>query len=483
MTSRKDVSRDFFKLEGGKGRSDGIIKVLSGERFTPFALAKKLNARVILESSSFKEGRARYSLLLVREAFMVTQEGSRLYMERDGKRLRMKTSAKDILDALYYFARQQASLHQDIPMPAGGIGFLSYEFARFCDRIHFSHKKDPLELPDAAFIFGHIFIIFDHFTDLIYLMGLNYKEHEIDLHAAMEETEAKLNDMNFNYLSPEQEKFPGVILDKEEEKTIFLKGVEQIREEIVKGNLLQGVLSRRMRISSEISALQAYKQLRSTNPSPYLFYIDFGSYQIFGSSPEVHVKVKNGRAEIHPIAGTRRRGKNPDEDKALAEELLADEKERAEHLMLVDLARNDLGRICVPGSIRLDQYMEVEQYSHVMHLVSKVSGAVSEGITGADAIRATFPAGTVSGAPKIRAVETIDTIEKEPRRFYAGIVGYMDPEGGVDTCIAIRSGMKKDDLLVLQAGAGVVYDSTPEREYEETNEKIRALAAAVGMEV
>ncbi len=483
MIKEKTVAEDFFNLETGKGRQDGVIKTLSGERFTPFTLAKKLNAKVILESASFKKGRERYSLLLVREAFTILQEGSDLVMNREGKRHKLNTASKDILDLLSYFARQHPPLYQDIPMPAGGIGFLSYEFARFCDDMKFTLKEDTLNLPTAAFIFGHIFIIFDHYTDIIYLMGLNYKEHEIDLPAAMAATEEKLNDLNFNYLSPQQPRYEGTIINSKNERETYMEGVRRIKNEIVKGNLLQGVLSRRVYIRSEIPALQAYKQLRSSNPSPYLFYIDFGSYQLFGSSPEVHVKVKNSRAEIHPIAGTRRRGATVKEDQKLEEELLNDEKERAEHLMLVDLARNDLGRICAPGSIHIDQYMEVEHFSHVMHIVSKVSGDLAPEMTGVDAIRATFPAGTVSGAPKIRAVETIDRIESESRSFYSGIVGYMEPDGGVDTCITIRSGLKKGNTLVLQAGAGIVYDSVPEREFEETNEKLRALAAAVGMEI
>jgi len=483
MTEEKTMDKTFFNLEAGKGRRDGVIKTLSGERFTPFTLAKKLEAKVILESASFKKGRERYSLLLVQEAFTVLQEGSELIMSRDGKRHKLNSGAKDILDVLTYFAGQHPPLHQDIPMPAGGIGFLSYEFARFCDNIKFTLKEDQLNLPTAAFIFGHIFIIFDHYTDILYLMGLNYKEHEIDLPAAMAATEQKLNDLNFNYLSSEQPRYEGTILDGAEEKAEYLEGVRRIKSEIVKGNLLQGVLSRRVHIRSAIPALEAYKRLRSRNPSPYLFYIDFGAYQLFGSSPEVHVKVKDSRAEVHPIAGTRRRGATAQEDQRLEEELLNDEKERAEHLMLVDLARNDLGRICVPGTIKMDQYMEVEHFSHVMHIVSKVSGQILPEMGGAEAIRATFPAGTVSGAPKIRAIETIDRIESEPRSFYSGIVGYMEPDGGVDTCITIRSGLKQGDSLLLQAGAGVVYDSDPEREFEETNEKLRALAAAVGLEI
>jgi anthranilate synthase component 1 len=242
------------------------------------------------------------------------------------------------------------------------------------------------------------------------------------------------------------------------------------------------VLSRRLNVRSSLPALEAYRSLRSLNPSPYLFYLDFDRFQLFGASPEVHVKVKGGKLTMRPIAGTRRRGGSEEEERALEKELLRDEKERAEHLMLVDLARNDLGRVAAPGSVRVTESMAVEKYSHVMHLVSQVEAQLAPGKTGLDAVRATFPAGTVSGAPKIRAIQTVDSLEPHRRGFYAGIVGYVEPGGGLDTCITIRSAVKLRDRLVLQAGAGVVYDSKPERELEETGEKLAALLASCGLE-
>ncbi len=257
----------------------------------------------------------------------------------------------------------------------------------------------------------------------------------------------------------------------------------QIRKEIIKGNLLQGVLSRRLVLRTEIPALEAYSRLRSLNPSPYMFYLDYGNFQLFGSSPEIHVKVKDKKVIMRPIAGTRKRGKDKSEDERLERDLLSDEKERAEHLMLVDLARNDLGRVCKPGSVNVSEYMGIERYSHVMHIVSQVEGVLMEGKTGLDAIRKTFPAGTVSGAPKIKAMEIIDSIEREKRSFYAGIVGYLEPDGTLDSCITIRSALKNDDLLILQAGAGIVFDSIPEKEFEETSLKLRALEKAIGVEV
>jgi len=464
-------------------RTDGIIRVIPGERFTPYALARKLDAQVILESSSFKKGRERYSVMMVKEAFRVIQQGKKISLCRDGKTFGVKTKGKDILDVLVYFANQHPALHQDLPFPAGGIGYLSYEFAAYCDTIRFIKKHDPLDLPDAAFLFGHVFVVFDHYTDVLYLLGLNYKEHEIDLEQAIDETERKLNDLDFNYLAPKGPVKKGELVQRAGEKEAYMKGVEKVREEIIKGNLLQGVLSRRLQVKTDLPALDAYKQLRSANPSPYLFYLDFGEYQLFGSSPEVHIKVKDDKAIIRPIAGTRRRGKDHEEDAALEKELLGDEKEKAEHLMLIDLARNDLGRVCKPGSVEVTEYMGIELYSHVMHIVSQVEGELPGGVSGIDAIRASFPAGTVSGAPKIRAIEIIDSLETDPRMFYAGLVGYIEADGNLDSCITIRSALKKGDLMILQAGAGIVYDSKPEREYEETGEKLRAMAAAVGVEV
>lgn len=490
-----------IKVKEQVHRSDGIIKTIPGEKFTPFTAAKKLGASVLLESSSFTKGKERYSILLVREAFTVFESGGRTYLSKEEGRFLIRKKSGDILDVLSYFAGQHSSLHQDLPYPAGGVGFLGYEYAARFDTIRLRDRsreagdnstgkpgenqvtEDISIVPDAAFIFGHVFLVFDHYTDLIYLIGLNYREHEIDLEAAVRETELRLNDLDFNYLADPSEPYQAELWEAPGEKENFLLGVEKVKEEILKGNLLQGVLSRRLRIRTNMPAIEAYKGLRSSNPSPYLFYLDFHEFQLFGSSPEVQVKVKEGMAEMHPIAGTRRRGRGQEEDLLLAQELRNDEKEKAEHLMLVDLARNDLGRVCRQGTVKVGSFMEVEHYSHVMHLVSKVTGELEEGRSGIDAIRATFPAGTVSGAPKIRAIETIDSLEKERRSFYAGLVGYLEPDGNIDTCITIRSALKIKKTLVLQAGAGIVYDSVPERELEETNEKLRALAGSVGLEV
>ncbi|ADN01155.1 anthranilate synthase component I [Spirochaeta thermophila] len=462
-------------------RPDIRVRMLPAERFTPFSLARKLGARVLLESASLQQGRGRYSLLLVDEAFRVSQTREGVFLSRGEKTFRVRHQGRDLLDVLSYFARQHAPLDGGLPFPAGGVGFLSYEFCTYCDTIRLEERPDPIGLPLGAFLFGHVWVVMDHYTDRMYLVGMNYREAEVDLERALDAVERRLENLDFSFLeAPEEGRYP--VEDLSGDQQWFLDAVTVIKDHIVRGNLLQAVPSRRKTLRTAVPAFEAYRILRSVNPSPYLFFLDFGSFQLFGSSPEVHVKVKDGEAVIRPIAGTRRRGRDQEEDRALEAELLADEKERAEHLMLVDLARNDLGRVCEPASVHVADLMVVERYSHVMHIVSEVRGRLREGKTGIDALRASFPAGTVTGAPKIKAMEVVSGLEPVARSFYAGVVGYLEPDGSLDTCITIRSGLKKGDMLFLQAGAGVVYDSRPEREFEETEEKLAALMHAIGLE-
>ena len=335
-------------------------------------------------------------------------------------------------------------------------------------------------MPEAEFIVGHLYIVFDHYTDTLHVVGLNYAEHEVDLAARTAELRKRLADLDFSYLAAPADAVPfRIVSDEDADRLSYMAGVEKIREHIIAGDLLQAVLSRRLMAESALEPLEGYRRLRSASPSPYLFYIDFGTYVLLGASPESLVRLRDGVASIRPIAGTRRRGKDADEDVLLEKELAADPKERAEHLMLVDLARNDLGRVCAPGSVVVTKSMEPERFSHVIHLVSEVEGKPAAGKSPYDLLRAAFPAGTVSGAPKIRAMEIVSELERFDRSFYAGAVGYLDAHGGFDTCIAIRSALVKDGKWNLQAGAGIVYASKPEREWEETNEKLAALRAAL----
>jgi anthranilate synthase component 1 len=261
----------------------------------------------------------------------------------------------------------------------------------------------------------------------------------------------------------------------------YCQAVEKVRQYIQDGDAFQVVLSQRLSAPFQGRALDVYRALRVMNPSPYMYHLDFGGFQVTGSSPEVLVRVEDGEVTLRPIAGTRPRGATPEEDQRLAEELLADPKERAEHVMLIDLGRNDVGRVSQTGSVRLSDRMVIERYSHVMHIVSEVKGRLREGLGALDVLKACFPAGTVSGAPKLRALEIIRELEPTRRGIYSGAVGYLGWNGNLDTAIAIRTAVIKDGRIHVQAGAGIVHDSSPKNEWQETLNKARALMRAVQM--
>ena len=472
-------------------RNDSIYKCISNSRYTPYLLAKKIGAIGILESASFQKGRERYSILMTEMAFKTIQNQDEIYFEVEGKKILFdkknieskdalgRTKNCDILDALLYVASQnptpQGNL-SEIPLPASGLGYLSYEFAKHCDNIKFFEQKDELEIPESEFIAGHIYIVFDHYTEEIHIFGLNYNEHQIDLNKAMDKLLKRMNDMDFSYVEEENQTFDyKMVTDLEQSKKEYIEKVNALKKHIVAGDIIQAVPSRRIQIECDVDALTVYGKLRKVNPSPYLFYINFGDFQFTGASPESLVRVRRGKATIHPIAGTIHRGKNDEEDEILKKELKSNPKEQAEHLMLVDLARNDLGRVCKSGSVSVPQYMDCELFSHVIHLVSSTEGLVRDDVKPIQVLRASFPAGTVSGAPKISAMQILSGLEKTKRRFYAGAVGYIQTNGDLDFCIAIRCTLKKGNIWNLQAGGGIVYDSNPEREFTETCEKLGAL--------
>jgi len=459
-------------------RTDSIYFTLPCDRYTPYSLAKKIGAKAILESASFARGKERYSIIMAEEAFHILQDDEGISFLIDGRRVPFTSGMKkeDILDALLYVAEQNPDPPEGIPLPASGIGYLSYEFAARCDTILFNPQQDELHIPESEFIAGHLYIVFDHFTEKIHIFALNYTEHQIDLHKAVANLKRRLGDMDFSYLEPPEPDVPcTIITDQEQSKREYCSKVAELKKHIVAGDIIQAVPSRRLQLESDVPAMEIYRRLRSLNPSPYLLFIDFGKCQIVGSSPESLVRVRHGEASIRPIAGTRRRGRNAAEDEKLKQELENNPKERAEHLMLVDLARNDLGRVCSPGSVNVVRFMECEEFSHVMHLVSDVTGKTADGVKPVQVLRSAFPAGTVSGAPKISAIQILSRLEKIKRRFYAGAVGYIQTNGDLDFCIAIRCALRQGTTWTLQAGGGIVYDSEPEREWEETNEKLGAL--------
>ncbi len=481
-------------------RTDSIYISLPSDRYTPFSLARKIGAKAILESARFNMGKERYSILMMEEAFHILQDDEGIAFLIDGRRVPFVRELSagtgdavesiapgssvphetDILDALLYVAQENELPVRNIPVPASGIGYLSYEFCARCDTITLAPQTDELHIPESEFVVGHIYIVFDHFTERLHVFALNYTEHQIDLQKAVDSLQKRLGDLDFSYLAPPEEvKDCRTITDLELSEKEYKEKVVALKKHIVAGDIFQAVPSRRLQLDCESSAMEIYRRLRSLNPSPYLLYIDFGDRQLVGSSPESLVRVREGVASIRPIAGTRRRGNSAAEDEQLKANLLADHKERSEHLMLVDLARNDLGRVCEKGSVEVTRFMDCEYFSHVMHLVSDVQGKVRSDMKQIQVLRCAFPAGTVSGSPKISAIEILSRLEKVKRRFYAGAIGYLQNTGDLDFCIGIRCALKQGRTWTLQAGGGIVYDSNPDREWEETNEKLGALRAVL----
>jgi len=364
----------------------------------------------------------------------------------------------------------------------GVVGYISYDAVRYLEKIPLTTEA-TLKFPIAMFMEPEFIVAFDHVKNRLSAIAKVeisgnvdnlYKDVEERLSYGLSVIEKPKNGLaGFNSIGE-------VPIERCISREDFIKSVEIASEYIRMGEAFQIVLSQRFLFDSNmIDPFQLYRALRFINPSPYMFFLKFKDTYIIGASPEMLVRVENGIVEVRPIAGTRRRDKNPEKDKSLEEELIKNEKERAEHLMLVDLGRNDVGRISKPGTVKVEKFMEVERYSHVMHLVSSIKGELRTKLTCIDALKAGFPAGTVSGAPKVRAMEIIEELEPFARGPYAGGIGYVTPNGDMDTCIAIRSVFIKDGIGYTQAGAGIVYDSIPEFEYYETINKSNAMFEAL----
>jgi anthranilate synthase component 1 len=367
----------------------------------------------------------------------------------------------------------------------GGVGYFGYDLVRHIEKLP-SRLKNDLGNPDLWFGIYDLILIFDHLKHKILIVksaDLRSTKTPLDkLYAA-----AVKDVLKMKFLLEKPFRFPKTRNHKKKESEVlsntpkrrFLKAVERVKQYIVAGDVFQVVLSQRFSVPLTAEPFSVYRALRSVNPSPYLYFLKMGDVSIAGSSPEMLVRVEEGFAETRPIAGTRPRGKCEDEDARLAHELLTDEKETAEHVMLVDLGRNDIGRVSVGGTVMLTDRMKIEKYSHVMHIVSGVKGKLRPGVGRFEVLAACFPAGTVSGAPKVRAMEIIEELEPSRRGLYAGAVGYFDFSGNLDSCIAIRTVVCNGGRAYVQAGAGIVYDSVPEREYEETVSKAAGVLLAV----
>jgi len=386
------------------------------------------------------------------------------------------------LDTLRALVRSGADALPVATFPGGAVGYLGYDVVRFLAALP-DTQTDDLELPDAHFVFPAEVLIFDHVDEVVHILlyQADAGTDRLDAIAAVIAELEAVGAASAPEPEPPDAASPAPALRANITPEQFAESVRQAQEHIRAGDIYQVVLSQRFEFEVTRPPLDIYRALRRSNPSPYMYFLNLDGVQISGSSPEVLVKLTGRRVEIRPLAGTRPRGATAEEDEALARELVADEKERAEHVMLVDLARNDIGRVCQTGSVRVREYLEVERYARVMHLVSDVEGRLRDDRDAFDLFASAFPAGTVSGAPKIRAMQIIDQLEPLRRGPYAGAIGYFSFLGDMDLCIAIRTLVIHGRRGLLQVGAGVVADSVPEAEYQETLNKARALIQALAV--
>lgn len=463
------------KKQGRDGNLVPVYREIVADLETPVSAFLKINRggySFLLESVEGGEQLARYSFIGTEPYRVLTTRG------------------EDKIDPLPLIA-EELSRYKVVPVSGlpkfcgGAVGYLGYEtVTRFEDLP--SPESDPLGLPESLFMFVDTVLVFDHVTHKIKVLShvrldgdieVAYQQavDRIDSLVARLNQPLKLSQPMNTSTSPASDSRLSSNFTQEE----YAAAVMKIKQYITAGEVIQVVPSQRLSRPTTAAPFEIYRALRTINPSPYMFFLDFGDFHLIGSSPEILVKVEDGTVVTRPLAGTRPRGKSPAEDAMLEQELRSDEKERAEHIMLVDLGRNDIGRVSQPGTVEVSELMEVERYSHVMHMVTNVQGKLRRDMTAFDALRACFPAGTVSGAPKIRAMEIIAELEPEKRGVYAGAAGYFSFSGNMDMAIAIRTMVMTKGIAYTQAGGGIVYDSVPEREYQETMNKARALLNAI----
>lgn len=476
-----------FKKYADQYSAIPVYRKLMADTLTPVSLFLGLrdNARYpfLLESVEGGEQLARYSFI-GRDPYQL------LRYEQDEVTLQRSGGEANVLDKPYFSALKELTTQYkepDIPelprLTGGAVGFSSYDTVRNVESLP-DTPEDDLQLPDAIWAFYDEVFAFDHVKQQVIIIKTVFPgESTQPLHRQYHKAQERLGELKTQVYHPPK-LLGSFSLDPDGLKSNFSRAsfeqsVEKAKEYIFEGDIFQVVLSQRFETSFEGDRFMLYRALRMVNPSPYLFFLDFGDMALVGSSPEVLVRVQDRKAVLLPIAGTRPRGADAAEDKALERELKNDPKEIAEHVMLVDLGRNDLARVCRPGTVAPVRNQVVERYSHVMHIVSEVNGILSDGQTSVDALMQTFPAGTVSGAPKIRAMEIIDELEPTKRGPYAGAVGYFDFSGNMDTCIAIRTMVVADNRVFIQAGAGIVADSDPPTEFIETKNKAAALVEAL----
>ncbi len=506
FSGRTEPDLDGFRILARDRRVIPVTRRFLADGLTPVALYAALCGRragtFLLESADQGRTWSRYSFVGVRSAAMLTErDGRAAWRGRAPRGVPTQGSAVEVVRDTVALLRTPAQ--SDLPPLTGGlIGYLTYDAVRAWERVP-DANPDTLGIPELAFLLATDLAVLDHADGSVLLIAnaINYDASDANVDAAHADAQARLDRMEgdlrrataLGVATYEPQPVPDLASSSPD----FCAQVQVAQEHIRAGDAFQVVLSQRFSLDCPADALDVYRVLRATNPSPYMYLLrlpvddgaaadeargslpDDEAFAIVGSSPEALVTVTDGHCVVHPIAGTRPRGASPEEDAALADDLLADVKERAEHVMLVDLARNDLGRVCESGSVTVVDFMSVERYSHVMHLVSTVTGTLAPGRTAYDALAATFPAGTLSGAPKPRAMAIIDDLEPLRRGLYGGCVGYIDFAGNLDAAIAIRTALIKDGVAHVQAGAGIVADSVPESEDAECRNKAAAVLRAV----
>lgn len=484
-----DLLQQIVREQRAAGASRILVPVarrISADLITPVSafLTLRQGARhpFLLESVEGGERLARYSFIGRNPYRVVEARNGVVEIDENGVIEQRFESIFDVLRG--YLTSHVEVTDPELPRFTGGaVGFFAYDVVRHIEHLP-GAPPDDLGVPDARWCFYRTVVAFDHVRLQVVLMTHLFIEPDTDLEAAYESALTELETLAAQLSAPCPVPPDRVVLDGQAQRSnvepaAFEAAVERAKHHIREGDIFQVVLSQRFETTFSGDAFNLYRALRQVNPSPYLFYLELGDFTLVGSSPEVLVRVEAGTAELLPIAGTRPRGTTPEADAAHEADLVADPKEQAEHLMLVDLGRNDLGRVCTFGSVAVNRYAYVERYSHVMHLVSTLSGQVRPDLHAVDVLKACFPAGTLSGAPKVRAMEIIDQLEPNRRGIYGGAVGYFDFSGNMDTCIAIRTMLVRGDRIFVQAGAGVVADSNPTAEYEETVNKARALRTAI----
>ena len=485
-------SLNEFSQLASKGNLIPVYQEILADMETPLSVLNKLSSYAentfLMESVEHSEHLGRYSFLGTNPRALIRFSGQKTFIEENGKTIQtdIEDNPLDILKK--YLARYKpVKISKLPPLIGGAIGYMGYGMVHHFDAI-LQENPDDLFLDDACFMIIDTLIVFDHAMNKFFIISNAHVSSDTPLNESYEIACKKISALR-KILESKSAFSPCVIPENLEEKAFasnmtqneYEQAVVTAKKYIKAGDIFQVVLSQRFHAPTSASAVNIYRALRSINPSPYMFFLHFKDFYLIGSSPEIMVRCEHGRAEVRPIAGTRKRGYTHEEDQTMEQELLADPKERAEHVMLVDLGRNDLGRVCVFNSVKVpeNEFMIIERYSHVMHIVSDVVGKLKEDCDVFDLVRACFPAGTVSGAPKIPAMQIIDELEKNKRGHYAGAVGYFSFDGNLDTAITIRTILLKDSIAYIQAGAGIVADSDPAMEYLEKKNKVKGMFKAI----